>query len=373
MTLVYVAGIGFRRPGVRLARETSVTRDRLTLTVQRFVSGPDGIHVTFDIVELGTGASCYVPTEGHNPFDPGNVTFRAGSDEQVATMTRSATAIVGGLRYVVQSFRPLTIETVLVEMQLENGYYGDWTLTIPVEAFGLGEGELVPRNGVSERSGITVRVTGMSTTPEATAVAFEVEAGPERNVDGVGGLHDRRYGPSRLALHDDLGNTYEEQVDLDISRPAGSGHIAVFAPLGIEARELMLEIPFVYVNQRTAGVDVALPIAGPAAVTLGQYQFRVRAAGPAPDSPRRRNFGPALAVELEMGDWLNDTRLLFPSCMLVDGQNLGMGYGNGINAADPKPVDTIEVRVTDPLAVKRLTFSGGTLQIRGPWNVPFPR
>ena len=194
-----------------------------------------------------------------------------------------------------------------------------------------------------------------------------------RDVDGVGGLHDRRYGPSCLALHDDLGNRYEEQVDLDISRPAGSGHIAVFAPLVIEARELVLEIPFVYVNQRTAGVDVALPLDGAAEVALGQYQFRMRAAGPAPDSPRRCKFGPALAVDLEMGDWLKDVRLLFPSCLLVDGQNLGMGYGNGINAADPKPVETIEVRLADPLAVKRLTISGGTLQVLGPWNVGFPR
>ena len=62
-----------------------------------------------------------------------------------------------------------------------------------------------------------------------------------------------------------------------------------------------------------------------------------------------------------------------PSCLLVDGQNLGMGYGNGINAADPKPVETIEVRLADPLAVKRLTISGGTLQVLGPWNVGFPR
>ena len=43
----------------------------LRLTVRRLVSGPDGVHASFDIVEPGTSASCYVPTEGGNAFDPG--------------------------------------------------------------------------------------------------------------------------------------------------------------------------------------------------------------------------------------------------------------------------------------------------------------
>jgi hypothetical protein len=371
--LIYVEGAGFRRPGVRDAHLVTVERAPLRLTVRRFVSGPDGVHASFDIVEPGIGASCYVPTEGRNAFDPGKITFRAGKHEQSSTMTRSAMAIEGGLRYVVQSFRELPREGDVVEMALAGGYFGDWQVTIPVVELGGPEGELVPRDAEAQARGITVRVTGMSTTTEATAVLFTVDAGPRRHVDGVGGLHDRRDGPSALRLTDDRGHSYEERHDLDIARPSGDAHLAVFAPLANNPREVVLEIPFVYVTKRDAGsVDVTLPLTAPLEIALGAHRFRIRSVGPAPDSLRRRNFGPALAIDVDMGAPEGEARVLYPCAVLVDGQNRGMGYGNGINATDPTPVETIEVRMPDPEAVRRITFQGVVLQLRGPWTVRFP-
>jgi hypothetical protein len=57
---------------------------------------------------------------------------------------------------------------------------------------------------------------------------------------------------------------------------------------------------------------------------------------------------------------------------LIDGADRGIGWGNGINATDPTPVDTIEIR-PEPESPKLLVLGGGTIQVRGPWRVRFPR
>jgi len=87
--------------------------------------------------------------------------------------------------------------------------------------------------------------------------------------------------------------------------------------------------------------------------------------------PPRRNFGPALAVRLHLGGWQGDRRMLFPSRGLVDGSDLGLGYGNGIKATAPEPVDAIEIRMPDPNAPKMLTLIAPIVQVRGPWRIRF--
>jgi hypothetical protein len=147
--------------------------------------------------------------------------------------------------------------------------------------------------------------------------------------------------------------------------------LAVFGELPSDAHEVEFEVPFVCAEEAKAPVVVRLPVVDPIPVTFGRYAIRVLSSGAAPDSPRRRNFGPALAVRLDLGGWQGDRRMLFPSGVLVDGNDLGLGYGNGINATAPEPVDTIEVRMPDPNAPKVLTLIGPVAQVRGPWRVRF--
>lgn len=128
-----------------------------------------------------------------------------------------------------------------------------------------------------------------------------------------------------------------------------------------------------YVLEIETAVVVPLPVRETTSVMLGPYPIRIASTGEAPDSPRRRNFGSALAINLDLGGWRGDRRVLFPSHVLVDGQDRGIGYGNGINAVAPEPVDLIEVRMQEPLSVKQLTLLGATVQVRGPWRLTFAR
>jgi hypothetical protein len=218
---------------------------------------------------------------------------------------------------------------------------------------------------------ITVRLKGVARSASSTAVAFEVStAGQGTWPAGAGGLHGRRYEASLLRIRDDKGREYQEIPEEDlVTRDVGQ-ELAVFGPLPDDVRELELEIPMVYVSEELPPVDIALPVIEPVEAKLGPHPFRVLSTGPAPDSRRRQNFGPALSIALDIGAWQGDRRLLFPGGIKIDGQQRGMGYGNGINAADPKPVETLEVR-PEPESPKVLTLSGGTIQVRGPWRVRF--
>jgi len=42
-----------------------------------------------------------------------------------------------------------------------------------------------------------------------------------------------------------------------------------------------------------------------------------------------------MAIALDLGDWQDDRRVLHPMRIRVDGTDRGIGYGNGMNAADP--------------------------------------
>ena len=194
---------------------------------------------------------------------------------------------------------------------------------------------------------------------------------PVPRICGLGGLHSRREGPTLLRLSDEHTRAYAEIAQPDAIQ-SGGPELAVFEPLAADARELELEVPFVYVEESLAPVAVPLPVEAPVDVNLGAYPIRVLSSGPAPDSRRRRNFGPALAIRLDLGEWRGDRRLLYPARALIDGADRGIGWGNGINATDPTPVDTIEIR-PEPESPKLLVLGGGTVQVRGPWRVSFPR
>jgi hypothetical protein len=369
--LTFVPGVGFRHPGVRLATTASAERDGLTLTVRELVSAPEGTDLTYDISDGSQGGACIIPGKGQNAFDAGRIVFRVADTEHGGMMLRSARVIAGGIRYVCAGGQPLRATTDHIELQVTGGYYGDWSVPLDLVAFTADEGALRKLDATATHAGISVHVRGISTTQAATAlsIAMTSDAGAQR-MCGLGGLHSMRDGPSRLRLRDEHGRTYAEVAQPDAVRDGGA-ELAVFEPLAVDANELELEVPFVYVDEALAPVSVSLPVHAPVDVMLGAYPIRVLSSGPAPDSRRRQNFGPALAIRLELGAWHGDRRVLYPTRATIDGQDRGMGWGDGINTTDPTPVTTIEFR-PDPESPKLLTLSGGTLQVRGPWLLKFP-
>ena len=367
--LTFLPGIGFRQAGARLARETRVERDGRALTVTQFVSTPEGTDITYELADPAQTAACVVPGSGPSIFDPDRVTLRDGEREHGDAFVRSSGALVGGVRRQLQA-RPVPGDTRTIELHVVTAMFGEWSVPLELVPFGAdGEGRLHTVDASATHEGITVHVRGISVTPEATAIRFEARGGPGTQIMGVGGLHGMRAGANELLLRDEHGREYAEMAKRDAREPMDRSDLAVFPPLAPDARELELVVPFVTVEEAKAPVVVNLPVTEPLPITFGRYAIRILRTGAAPDSPRRRNFGPALSVELDLGGWQGDRRVLFPSGVLVDGNNIGMGYGNGINASSPEPVDTVEVRMPDPERPKLLTLIAPVVQVRGPWRV----
>jgi hypothetical protein len=369
--LTFVPGVGFRQPGVRLAAPSSVERDGLTLTVRELVCAPEGTDLTYDISDGSPGGTCIIPGKGQNAFDAGRIVFRVGDQQHGGLMLRSARVIAGGMRYVCAG-GALPMATDHLELSITGGYYGDWSIPLDLVPFTADDGAMRSLDATATHEGITIHVRGISTTAAATALSSEMtsDAAVQR-MCGLGGLHSRRDGPSLLRLRDEHARMYAEIAQPDAVESGGPA-LAVFEPLAADARELELEVPFVYVEESLAPVTVPLPVEAPVDLTLGAYPIRILSSGPAPDSRRRQNFGPALAIRLDLGQWHGDRRVLHPARATIDGQDRGIGWGNGINTTDPTPVDTIEIR-PEPESPKLLTLAGGTVQVRGPWRVRFAR
>ena len=367
MTLTYLPGIGFREPGLRLARKSSTERDGLTLKVTDLVATASGTDLAYEITDGSEGASCIIPSPGKNPFEAGRVSLASGEDMPLSAMASSARAIAGGIRYTMRA-QPIRGTPTLVELRISGGYYGDWSLPLELEAYGADDA-MRPVDASAAHEGVTIRVKGVSRTADATALSIGVES--DAHTQGIGGMHGMRRGPTALRLRDEHGREYEEVFMEPVGGPPGRDALAVFPALADDAHELTLEVPFVYVVAITDAVDVPLPVTEPVEATLGDHRIRVLATGPAPDSLRRKNFGPALQISLDLGDWQGDRRILFPQRVLVDEKDRGVGYGNGLNATDPAPITALEVR-PEPESPKTLRLQHALVQVRGPWTVRFP-
>lgn len=372
--LTFLPGVGFRQSGTRLARETITERDGLRLIVRELVSTPGGTDLTYEITDPDQGGTCVIPGRGPTILDGDTVTLRGDGQEYGSAFITSSGVIVGGVRRTLEA-QPLPSTIRTLELKVASSIFGEWIVPLELVPFGAdGVGRLHPVTASARHEDITIRVLGISETPDATAIRFETVAGvSDHLILGVGGLHGLRAGANALVLRDDRGREYPEIAKQDAREPMDRQDLALFEGLAADARELELEVPFVCLEEAKAPVVVPLPVVDPVSVALGRYAIRVLSTGGAPDSPRRRNFGPALAVRLDLGGWQGDRRVLFPTGVLLDGNNLGMGYGNGISGTSPEPVDTIEVRMPDPSAPKLLTLIAPAVQVRGPWRVKFAR
>lgn len=371
--LTFLPGVGFRQGGTRLAHETITERDGRRLIVRELVSTAEGTELTYEITDPEQGGTCVIPGGGPTILDGDMVTLRGAGQEYGSAFVTSSGVIVGGVRRTLRA-PPLLSTVRTLELNVASSFFGEWTVPLELVPFGAdGVGEMHPVTASATHEQVTIRVLGISETPDATALRFEaIAGGSAQGILGIGGLHGLRAGPNALLLRDDRGREYPEIAKQDFRESMDRRDLALFGGLAADARELELEVPFVCVEEPTAPVVVRLPVVEPVSVTFGRYAIRVLSTGDAPDSPRRRNFGPALAVRLDLGGWQGDRRVLFPTGVLVDGNNLGMGYGNGISGTSPEPVDTIEVRPA-PSAPKLLTLIAPAVQVRGPWRVRFAR
>jgi hypothetical protein len=368
VTIVYLADVGFRAAGVRLVRPVRAIVEGRTLTLGELIATPEGTDLTYYLTGL-TGDEGYTPRQdviairaGLTEHQLTRGAFSFGSDRSVLRRRISSTSVIP------QWTGPVALDIAITGV-------GEFRLDAELTPFGPDTD--APRREVDASAtydGITVTVRGVGAAREETAVEIEVGVGDGECCVGLGGYAGHRLGPTALSIRDESGRVYMERLQ----NPGRFDHstVALFQPLHPEARELELIVPYVFVEDPGSTEAIPLPVTSPAEAPLGRYRVRVLATARVAATSRARNatFGqPALGVDLDLGGWHGDRRVVLPGRPLLDGDQFNIGYrlAGMMNAAVPEPVDRLEITGDRALTAKTIGFTRPSVQVRGPWRIAF--
>ena len=378
---VFVPEVGLRpvSGGVRLRAPVAVEQDGRSLKVDHLVSTAHGTELRFDL-------------EGIDPpdfRDPSSVREQLrDADGRSFGSGRSWSSTMGighGIRRTT-SFETLPADLTKVELLVTQGgrVSSAWLDLVPLESSGLPARE--PTDLSDTRHGITISVRGVASDETSTALGLAVTAvAPVRYVRGIGAFMGIRRGPTKLKLRDEQGRIYDE-IDPTVpprGDPLGQTDVAVFPPLPPDARSIELIIDYVIVEESEGAVEVTLPVTESRRLDFGRYSIRVLgsrvvAPPPAPSTPPGVVFGDQLRLDLDLGGWHDDRRLLYPGRVFADGGDHGFRWSPTFPPTEANPINAaqtefIEVNVADPSSIKTVRLADPTVHVRGPWRIRFER
>jgi hypothetical protein len=368
MAMVYLADAGFRPAGVRLAAPVRAADGKHTLTLGELIATPEGTDLTYHLTGL-TG------DEGYTPRQDVIAIARAGEEHVLTRGAFSFGSDQAVLRRRIKSTSVIPQWTGSVAVAIAISGVGEFRLAAELRPFGPETD--TPRRDVNRSAtheGIAVTVRGVGAAREETAVEVEVQVGESECCAGIGALRGHRMGPTALSLSDESGRVYMERWQ----EPGRFDHatLALFQPLHPEAREVEVTVPYVFVEESESTQALPLPVTGPLETRLGRYGIRVLGTARVPPNPRARTLNhqeAALRVDLDLGGWQGDRRVLLPGMPVVDGDSCNVGYRipGMMDMRRPEPVDRIEITGDRALAAKTLGFKRPSIQVRGPWRIRF--
>lgn len=369
---VYLASVGFRPAGFRLVSPVHVAADGRTLTLTDLVATPDGTELRYELSGLKDD-------EGYTARQD-RIAIRSGGLQQMlergsfSFTTDVSFASRSPLRRRIASTSVISLRSGPIDIAITIEGVGEFRLAAELRPFGPEtDGRGLDVNTSVMHDGITVNVGRVGVAPEETAVEIAVAVGDGECCVGIGGYQGHRGGPTALSLRDQSGRVYAEH--LQSPGNDDSSTFALFEPLHPDARDVELEIPYVFLEQPDVMPEVALPVTDAVERTLGSYSIRVLGTTPVPGEPSARSFGyraPALGVDLDLGGWQGDRRVLIPGRVVLDGKDYNLGYRlRDLNSAKPEPVKRIEITGLRIDAARTLGFTRPCIQVRGPWRVKF--
>jgi hypothetical protein len=366
MTTVYLADVGFRPAGVRLAEPARAADGRHVLTLGELIATPQGTDLTYHLTGL-------LGDEGYTPRQDVVTIARAGEEHVLARGAFSFGSDRQSLRRRISSSSVIPPWTGPVVVAIAVAGVGDFRLAAELKPFGTDtDARRRDVNASATHEGITVTARGVGAAREETAVEIEVQVGAGQCCVGIGGYGGHRMGPTALTLRDQTGRVYMERWQ--DPRGPDDATLALFQPLHPEAREVELTVPYIFVEEPESTEAISVPITAPIAARLGSYGIRILAA-----ARMRANFRasdkqePALGVDLDLGGWHGDRRVLLPGRVVIDGDSCNVGYRmpGHMDARRPEPVDRLEITGARALSATTLGFTRPTIQVRGPWRVRF--
>jgi hypothetical protein len=194
-----------------------------------------------------------------------------------------------------------------------------------------------------------------------------------------GRTRPHRMGPTALTLRDKELRVYREQLHdprLDDALPQGR-QFAVFEPLPEDARELALEIPYVYVLECKQELTFDVPVTEPVTLGYGRHRARVLRTYAAPGSKDAASLPyrePGLCIDIDLGGWQDGRRFLKPWQVFVDGVSSGgMRFTNRFDTRNPEPMQQFEIPMAGADNAARVRLLGVLIQVHGPWVIKFER
>lgn len=375
-SMVFVPELGFRpSDGVRLRAPVSVERQGRTLKVERLVSTSAGTELRYELTSIEANwqdaardLHDELRDEAGRKYGPGGSWWSTGWAQ-------------GGVSRVA-SYGPLAPEQQRVQLSVRGGSteISAWLELAPLD------GALRQAvEGEDTKHGVTIRVRGIATNDELTALDLEASADASvRFIRGIGAQQGIRRGSTKLPLRDDRGR---ELVESDPTLPPRGNpregtDVAVFAPLPQDAASFELIVDYVVLEEKEGEVDIALPVEEPSAYEFGPYPIRVlssRLVEPPPPEGRSpfnpsATFG-AVHLDLDLGDWHEDRLLLFPGSVLSDGKDHGFRWrpSTGGEHTNAQQITNLQAPSPDPTSVRTITMRYPTVHVRGPWIVRFSR
>jgi hypothetical protein len=363
MARVFLPGIGFRAPGLRLgAPVTQRSANGRAVTITELVSTPDGADLIYEIEWHGEqGLHC----------ERDQVVLHGASTDPACRPGGMGVSVRQGKLVCTRSLPPVETGVKHVEIEI-TGNAGEWRVPLDLERFGEDERQRRRDVGTSDtRQDVTITVDSIVLMPEATVVEVRAQSDRPGWRVNIGGLHGLRDETTAMRLHDQGGHTYVERARKDArdqfpDRFSGAD-VAIFDPLPDDAGALLLEVPYVCADDHATSAQIALPVREPITVELAGADMRILATREA-ELPGSR--GPAVAVDLDVSTWYHDRRVIAPLNASLDGQQCGISWANGLNAPAPEPAPYILVPCAAPAEARALTLRGAFVQLRGPWRIP---
>jgi hypothetical protein len=370
MTRVFLPGIGFRQRGVRLVKPAHREAAGRTLTLRDLIASPDGTELAYDLSYADEGGEA----RAHE-----SILIRHGAHEyDFGGGTVAMWPTDGAWRRAIRSDVSFPATAGPIEVEVAISGLGVWRVAGELAAFGQ-DTESRDLDASDTRDGITVHLHTVSLSRESTVVEVSASTSAEDTfVEGIGAYSTTRMGPTALTLRDKALRVYREQLHdprLDDALPQGR-QFAVFEPMPEDARELALEIPYVYIQECKEELTFDVPVTTPATLAYGRYRTRVLRTYAAPGSkdvaslPYRE---PGLGIDIDLGGWQDARRLLAPRLVYVDGANRGLRYTNRFDTRNPEPVQQFEIPMEGAHNAARVKLLGVLVQVHGPWVIKFER
>ena len=371
MTRVFLPGIGFRPQGVRLVEPARSEAAGRTLTLRDLIASPEGTELVYDLAYGDEGAEA----RAHE-----SLLIRHGAHEyDFGGGTVAIWATDGAWRRAIRSTVNFPATAGPIEVEVAISGLGVWRVAGELAAFGQ-DAESRDLDASDTRDGITVNLHAFSLSKEATVVEVSASTSAEGTfVEGIGAYSTTRMGPTALTLRDKALRVYREQLHdprLDDALPQGR-QFAVFEPIPQDARELALEIPYVYIQECKQEVAFDVPVSTPVTLGYGRHRVRVLRTYAAPGSKDAASLPyrePGLGIDIDLGGWQDGRRLLRPWLAFVEGASSGgMRFTNRFDARNPEPVQQFEIPMEGAHNPARVKLLGVLVQVHGPWLIRFER